>query len=117
VERTLTIDGRQVRFKSTAGVAFRYQNQFQKDYLVELYKAIPEVTALYNKDTVNLSLEDLSKLNSERLLEIVWSLAKTADPNIPDPLTWLDEFEEFPVIKIFTELLDLMVKTSKSKKK
>lgn len=117
MEKTLTIDGKQVRFKSTAAVAFRYKNQFQKDYLIELFKAISELQKVLHIDTKDITLEQLADFDQERLLEIIWALAKTADPNIPEPLTWLDEFEEFPVRKIFIELHELIQKTIYGKKK
>jgi hypothetical protein len=117
LEKTLTIDGKQVRFKSTAAVTFRYKNQFQKDYLIELFKAVSELENFIKIDTKDLTLEQLAEFDQERLLEIVWALAKTADPSIPEPLTWLDEFEEFPVRRIFIELYEMVQKTIHGKKK
>ena len=32
MEKTLTIDGKEVRFKSTAATPLRYKAQFNKDY-------------------------------------------------------------------------------------
>jgi hypothetical protein len=44
-------------------------------------------------------------------------LAKTANPSIPDPITWLDQFDEFPLMEIIPELQDLIIASIQSKKK
>ena len=38
MERTIGIDGKQVRFKSTAATPLRYKAQFGKDYFSEILK-------------------------------------------------------------------------------
>ena len=38
MEKTLTIDGREVRFKATAGLSYRYFNQFGTEYISDLAK-------------------------------------------------------------------------------
>ena len=34
MEKTLTIDGKQIRFKSTAATLIRYKTQFGRDFLL-----------------------------------------------------------------------------------
>lgn len=38
MEKTITIDGRDVRFKSTAATPLRYKAQFHKDFFTEVLK-------------------------------------------------------------------------------
>jgi hypothetical protein len=104
MEKTLTIDGKQVRFKSTAATPLRYKAQFGKDYFAELFK-------------MKKNQESLENLDFEVFYNLVWALAKTADKNIPDPITWLDEFEEFPLMEIIPELQELITASIQSKKK
>ncbi|HDR7449715.1 TPA: hypothetical protein QCX35_005948, partial [Bacillus toyonensis] len=49
--------------------------------------------------------------------DLTWLFAKTADSSIPDPMTWLDEFEEFPIEDIMPEIMELVQVTMGAKKK
>jgi hypothetical protein len=44
-------------------------------------------------------------------------MAKTANKEIPDPISWLDSFDEFPLLEIIPELQDMMLSSLQSKKK
>lgn len=96
MEKTLTIDGRQVQFKSTGGTIMRYRNQFNSEFLADLMSL----------QTVNL--ENLKGFTYKPLEQIIWVLAKTADKSIPDPLEWFDSFDEFPINAVWTELAELV---------
>lgn len=103
MEKTICIDGKNVRFKSTAGTLIRYRNQFNREFLADLaklQKAGPELTD-------NLTLAPIENM--------IWVLAKTADDSIPDPLTWYDSFDSFPLTDVFTKLEDLIGASLKTK--
>lgn len=111
MQKTLTIDGKEIAFKSTGATPLRYKMQFGKDFFAEVLKmekAIP-------KDKGGEI--DPSQLDFEVIYNIAWSLAKTADSTIPDPLTWLDGFDEFPIMDIFTEVQEMVMATIAGKKK
>ena len=55
------------------------------------------------------SIFNLEKFKLETIYDILWTLAKTADPSIPPPVDWLDGFERFPVLQIFAEVQDLIM--------
>lgn len=118
MEKTLTIDGKEVRFKSTAATTLRYKTQFGKDLFADLMKMYP-LMQLQEKgmDTDNLDYQTLQHIDFEVLYNIIWVLAKTADKTIPEPLEWLDEFSEFPVMDILPELQDLITKSLGTTKK
>ena len=61
--------------------------------------------------------EVLENADFEIFYNIIWVLAKTADRTIPDPLAWLDGFDEFPLFEIIPEIQDLIAASIKSKKK
>jgi hypothetical protein len=44
-------------------------------------------------------------------------MAKTADPTIPEPLEWLEQFDEFPMAVVIPELQDLMLASFQTTKK
>ncbi|MEN0650582.1 hypothetical protein NSQ82_16485 [Caldifermentibacillus hisashii] len=110
MEKTLTIDGKKVRFKSTAATPLRYKAQFGKDFFKEIYK----LDALNSAEN---TADVFEKLDFDFFYNLIWVLAKTANPSIPDPITWLDEFDEFPLMDIIPELQDLLISTIQSKKK
>lgn len=113
MEKTITIDGKDVRFKSTAATPLRYKAQFGKDYLTEILK----LSALRSLAKEDIEAEDLEGLDFEVFYNIAWVMAKTANKEIGDPLTWLDGFNEFPMLEIIPELQDMMLSTLQSKKK
>lgn len=99
MEKTLSIAGKQVPFKTSGAFLLRYRSQFGQDPLIVLKKIAGQ------KKYTNDSLETIYNL--------IWCLAKAADKTIPDPETWLDQFEAFPVVEIMNELKDLFIHTLK----
>lgn len=102
MEKILTIDGRQVKFKSTAAFLLRYKAQFRRD-------ALRDVLAMQGVVGADGEIGDLSSLDMEVIFNLIWVLAKTADPSIPPPLEWLDTFGEFPLNEIAPELIEMMI--------
>lgn len=117
MEKTITIDGQEVRFKSTGATAIRYKKQFREDFFKEILKmgGLGKLTDLNDMD--NVKPEDLDGLDFEVFYNLAWVFAKTADSTIPDPITWLDRFDEFPMVDIIPELYDLISSTLQSNKK
>lgn len=68
-------------------------------------------------DLEAMSWESLDRLDFEPLYNIVWTLAKTADKSLPDPETWLEGFDTFPLMEILTDALELISHSIESKKK
>ena len=114
MEKILTIDGRQVRFKSTGAFLLRYKAQFGRDALQDILRI---QSAIDNKGRI----KNIDTLDLEVFYNLIWTLAKTADPSIPPPLEWLDEFSEFPLMDIIPEIVDMifscLTSTVESKKK
>lgn len=115
MEKILTIDGRQVKFKSTGAFLLRYKVQFGRDAIQDIFRLQNAIDEKTNK------LKDISALDLEVFYNLVWTLAKTADPSIPPPMEWLDSFSEFPLMDIIPELMDMIFSclstTVQSKKK
>lgn len=110
--KTIEIDGKQVKFKSTAATPLRYKAQFGKDYFTEILK-LKDLTDLKNMENQS---EALAKIDFEILYNIIWVLAKTADKNIPEPLEWLDSFDIFSIGDILPQLQDIIVASMFAKK-
>ena len=119
MEKTIEIDGKKVKLKSTAGTPKRYKAQFRKDYFSELLK-LSKLMTNTDGDTFDLAKIDYSELDYldfEVFYNFIWVLAKTADKNIGDPLDWLDEFDSMPLAEIFPEIIDLLESSISTKKK
>ncbi|WP_249659406.1 hypothetical protein [Lysinibacillus fusiformis] len=115
MEITLTIDDQPVKFKSSGAVPKRYKMQFGRDFFKDLIGM-----GIVNKDYSDLhennQLEAIKQIDFDMFYDIAWTLAKTADEKIPDPMTWLDSFETFPIVDIVAELQDILAATISSKK-
>jgi hypothetical protein len=79
----------------------RYKAQFGRDALRDIFKLQDAV------DSKN-RIKNIDALDLEVFYNLVWTLAKTADPSIPPPLEWLDTFGEFPLAEIVPEVIDLI---------
>jgi len=108
MEKILTIDGRQVKFKSTGAFLLRYKAQFGRDAIQDIFKLQNAINPKTNE------LKDISALDLEVFYNLIWALAKTADPNLPPPMDWLDSFSEFPLIDIIPEVVDMIFSCLKS---
>ncbi|PGM94542.1 hypothetical protein [Bacillus cereus] len=120
MEKTITIDGKQVRLKSTAATVKRYKAQFRRDLFADMM-ALGAIGTFTPQDSsqpsIDLSNVDVSKVDFEVIYDLVWLYAKTANPEIADPITWLDGFDEFPIYDIMPEINDMIQSTMGAKKK
>jgi hypothetical protein len=114
MEKTITIDGKKICFKTNGATPLRFKAQFGKDYFKEILKLAP-LEKLKSKKKLDVS--DLDLLDFEVFYNISWIMAKTADPTIPEPLEWLEQFEEYPIAEIIPELQDLMAASFTTSKK
>lgn len=116
MEKTITIDGKQTQFKSTGGAALRYKAQFGRDFFADVAK-LSILEKLTKIQSNKFKPSDLDGVDFDFFYHIAWVFAKTADHSIKDPLTWLDSFDEFPIIEIIPEIQELISSTLQSKKK
>lgn len=93
----------------------KYKAQFGRDALQDIFKLQNAINTKTNE------IKDLSALDLEVFYNLIWTLAKTADPSLPPPMEWLDSFSEFPLVDVLPELTDMifssLTTTAQSKKK
>ena len=115
MEKTLNIDGKEVRFKSTAGTLMRYRMNFGRDLIKDIAKLEKRYKSVENGE------DEFEIYDLEMFEKIAWSMAKTANNDIADIENWLDEFESFSIMVILPEIMDLLIANMKqeqeSKKK
>ncbi len=119
MEKIISINGQDVRFKATGALPLRYKAAFGRDLFADM-------AALESMQSIEMHSEegvttvpgemDLSKLDTELFYNLVWTMAKCADASIPPVLDWLDRFEAFPVFEVFNELQEMLVKSFQTTK-
>lgn len=96
-ETTINIYGKDVTFKVTGQTPLMYRAMFPgSDFL---------------KDFMNLEKNQAqgNAFESIEFYQMVYCLAKKADPEIPEMNVWLDTFEDgFPVMEIVNDVLPLI---------
>lgn len=115
MEKTITIDGKDIRFKTNGATPLRYKAQFGKDYFQEILK-MASLEKLKDGST-DVEVKDLENLDFQVFYNIAWIMAKTATPEIPEPMAWFESFEEFPIGEILPELQEMMASSLASTKK
>lgn len=117
MEKTITIDGKEVRLKTNGATPLRYKSQFKKDYLAEIVRLMKMFTLLNKSNLTEMESEELDQVDMSVVYNIVWVYAKTADSTIPEPLLWLESFDEFPIMEITLQIADMATNSLKTVKK
>ena len=102
LEKTVTISGREVKFRSSATVPRLYRIKFKRD----IFKDLAKLEKSYNGKTEEgeeLQIEDL-----EIFENVAYIMAYHADHSIPGTIDeWLDQFEMFSIYEVLPEILEL----------
>lgn len=108
MERTITVDGKQVRLKTNAGLLRRYRQQVGRDLVADVDRIMSAMQEHVGMDGVvmfsSLPVEILTAFE-----DIAYAMNKYGDPDgVPDNIDdWLDGFETFDIYTVFPELIDL----------
>ncbi len=111
MEKTINIDGRDVKFKATGATIRLYRQLVHADILADMQKLREEA----GKDVISAGALNIFE-------NIAFVMAKQADPTIPDtPDEWLDTFGIFSIYQILPQIVELWglneTTLSESKKK
>ena len=103
MEKTITIDGKEIRLKANAMLPLIYRNSFSQD----IFKVQGTLFGLIGRGGINLKgIEDVDCVG---IMQIIWCMAKAADQSVPKFEEWLDGFETFPIFDVFEDVLDLFM--------
>lgn len=123
MDKTIMIDGREVKFRATARTPRLYRMLTNRDMIKDmnfLAKGFSDAKDKKNEDSI------MSKLSTEHLIifeDSAFVMAKQADPDLAEKTAdeWLDTFNMFDIYEIFPQLMDLWnlntTTTAESKKK
>ena len=113
--KKIEIDGQDVLFKASAAIPRIYRLKFQRDIYKDL-QVLEQSIGVGNEEHSNLDLFSL-----EMFENIAYTMAKHADPQIPDAVEeWLDGFNTFSIYQVLPQLIELWglnVKTDVEAKK
>lgn len=131
MEKTITIDNKDIRLNNNAAWAMEYRDQFGKDIIPVILPAIAsiiEALASILPETdgkAEFTTKDIAEAIEGRAVEVLlpmyqvefvdivinitWALAKCADENIPEPKRWIRQFDEFPLDVIVPEVYELIM--------
>ena len=102
IERTITISGQEVPFRSSATVPRLYRAKFKRD----IFKDLTKLEQSYSKRTEDgdeMQIEDL-----EIFENVAYIMAFHADPKIPDTIDeWLEQFDMFSIYQVLPQILEL----------
>lgn len=115
MERTVTIDGREVRFRASAAIPRLYRMKFRRDILQDMRRIQQEIEkapaaqeaaeAAGEKDPGStLPLEALTLFE-----DVAYLMARHGDPQgVPDSVDeWLDGFGTFSIYTVFPVIREL----------
>ena len=103
LEKTLTISGKEVRFRSSATVPRLYRIKFKRDIFKDLAKLEKSYKDKASEDGSALEMEDM-----EIFENVAYIMAFHADHSIPGTIDeWLDQFEMFSIYEVLPEILEL----------
>ena len=103
IKQTITVDGIEVPFKSSAAVPRLYRIKFRRD----IYKDFAALQTSVQEGDEEGSTLDIESL--EVFENIAYIMAKHADPkNVPDnPDEWLEAFNTFSIYEVLPQLIEL----------
>jgi hypothetical protein len=102
VRKTIEIDGVQVTFQASAATPRLYRNLFQRDIFADMDHLM---ASMQGQDETQSGLDTF---DLELFENAAFTMAKQANPNIPDDvMTWLDNFEMFSIYHILPHLIEL----------
>ena len=119
MEKTINIDGKDVRLISSGATPIIYKNAFSRDFFADLGQFL-KMADTSNKATKGQEMAALLPLFENGDITImynfVWVYAKNADMSLKPLDEWLADFEEFPMFDFLGDVLDLVMRSVATKK-
>ena len=113
IERTIQIDGKDVRLKSSGMLPRIYWAKFGRD----LFKDFNDLKDDYGKNTketeeeteekTDSSMSAISVNNLQVFENIAYAMAWHADPSVPDIEEWLEQFNIFSIYEVMPVILTM----------
>lgn len=99
LEKTVILNDKAVRFRSSATIPRLYRLKFKRD----IFKDLSKLEKSYKGDGSTFEIDDL-----EIFENVAYIMAYHADNTIPPTIEeWLDQFEMFSIYEVLPEILEL----------
>lgn len=137
MEKTIRIDNdHQLTVNNNLAWMMIYKQQFGHDIIPEIMPLLGAVSEMIaglaasgleiknaeelmkrlDKDIVTNMLVELTGLEFIAFINICWAMAKSADPDIEEPMIWIRQFDSFPLDILAPEIFSLAVQGVVSEK-
>lgn len=136
--KTIEINNKEITLSNNNEWIFIYNDQFGRDIIETIMPLISaglqvvggiieelgdaknldvrDVAKIYNTDAMRDAFIYLMTIRLTDLIDITWSMAKAADPDIKPPRQWAREIENFPVDIVAPAVADLLTRGLASSK-
>lgn len=132
--KEIKIGDKDVKFSFGLASFYIYKNQFGQDAMTVILPLLSDIVnsldpkvfyKIKNQEEKNQAifesiggvLDEIARVEITELADIIWSFAKAADSEIPEPMKWYASFDEFPIYDVGKELLPCLYESLISKKK
>ena len=104
MEKTVLIDGKEVKFRATAAIPRLYRIQFRRDIMQDMARLQKDIQKAKSSKKGSLPLDTLTIFEN-----IAFLMAKHANPNMPEKKVgeWLDGFQTFSIYAVFPQIFEL----------
>ena len=106
MEKTLTIGGKTVKFKTNGLALLTYKREIGRDLIPDLfsiYGGRKEIEAVQKEGKVYAE-----KLNAEVIYDVAYVFAKIADNSVGSRDEWLRGFDTFPIADVALEIVPMV---------
>lgn len=117
MDREVTIDGKQVKFRATARTPRLYRVLIGRDMIQDMNKLMKAYERKKKDD------DDLDIIDLQIFEDVAYAMARHANPDMEEKTAdeWLDTFDMFSIYEVLPHILELWAlntkQTSKAKKK
>lgn len=109
MEKTIIVDGKEVKLKTNAGLLRKYRKIYGRDLITDMdyiMDALSKAVESNVKDEILFSTLPVGVLDIFE--DLAFAMNKYGDPSIPDNIDdWLEGFETFDIYTIFPHIIDL----------
>lgn len=108
MEKTISVGNRQIRIRATIGAMLMYKQQFGNEYY-------DDCKVLRENETTNTAAQLMPSIIKVGF-QLIWSMAKAADDNIPPPDDFIKEFDGQDIYNAMSAAQQLYTDSLKSAK-
>lgn len=117
MRKTVTIDGREIKLVSNGATPIFYKQEFGSDFFADLIRLTKSMEGMAGKDMLAMTYEQIDNLDLTLFFNVVYILAKQGDKNLNDMTDWLEDFDEFPIMEIIPDIMEILQELLIRKKK